>query len=224
MAASFPVDPAVARQLVPMEYELDPEPDGKAKGALVVQYCSKLVLEGEDLGGTAFAHQWIKIKGPYEMAPIRGAERTFPTFYWYVLEDQTTNDKLMAAGKRAGMNYTKIESLLLEPTQGQVVEKKFMDKQVGYVWTNVRNPIPKTPVGMNHRFYHNVKNDPNIKDKTVGKGHVKCLLHVVSRNGSATIQADPKSAAGKFKASVLTGSSLDFQPMQCQATIGSVSP
>jgi hypothetical protein len=129
MAASFPIDATLARQLVPPEYEVDLEADGKARGALVVQNCSKLVLEGEDLGPTPFAHQWIKIKGPYEMDPIPGAEKTFPTFYWYVLEDQTTNHKLIAAGKRAGMNYTKIESLSLSPTQGEVVEKQFEKKR-----------------------------------------------------------------------------------------------
>ncbi len=222
MAANFPIDPTLARQLVPMEYELDLQPDGKAKGALIVQYCLKLILDGEDIGVTGIVHHWIGIKGPHEMSPIPGAEKNFPTFYWYVPEDQTTSDKLVAAGRRAGMNYTKIERLVLEPTQGKVAEKVFTDKQVGYSWTNLQNPIPKTPVGMNLRFYHNVKNDPKAKDQIIAKGHVRCLLHVVSKEGSATIQADPESVMGKYEASILKGFSLDFQPMQCHAIIGNV--
>jgi len=76
------------------------------------------------------------------------------------------------------------------------------------------SPIPKTPVDLHIRFYHK-----GTDDKAVGKGHVKCLLHLVSRNGSVTIQADPESAVGKFGLLVLSGSSLNFEPTQCQATI-----
>jgi len=35
MAVSFPIDATLARQLVPPEYEVDLEADGKARGALV---------------------------------------------------------------------------------------------------------------------------------------------------------------------------------------------
>jgi len=49
MAASFPIDATLARQLVPPEYEVDLEADGKARGALVVQNCSSGGGWGSDL-------------------------------------------------------------------------------------------------------------------------------------------------------------------------------
>lgn len=224
LAASFDIDPVVARRVVPPSYALQLTPSGKAVGVWAAMHCSKLLLSGVDIAPTSFIHFWIAIEGPSEVLPVPGAVRTLPTSYLYSVEDQVTNDALHRAGRSAGHNYRKIKSLQLSSRDGnhrtgQVVEETGR----GYSWTETMALVPEKPLGgVNLRFWHMLRDSENVSDHPVGKGRVMCLVSLLGRNGSVTVQADPGTPFDKYFGQTSLTSNLlaNFSPSKCKGTYG----
>ncbi|MDM7994983.1 MAG: hypothetical protein QUT30_04765 [Acidobacteriota bacterium] len=113
LAASFPVDPDIARQWVPPAFELAIDPQtGKATGTLAVIYGSEYsaystpnnpaMEEAEDIAPDYVVHFWFALKGPVEILPVPGANATAPTSYYYDVADLVTNPVAHRLYRRAG--------------------------------------------------------------------------------------------------------------------------
>jgi hypothetical protein len=113
LAASFPVDPDVARQWVPPAFELALDSQtGKATGILAVIYSPDYsgystpnnppMKERENIAPDYVAHFWFALKGPVEVLPVPGADATAPTSYYYDVADLVTNPVAHRLYRRAG--------------------------------------------------------------------------------------------------------------------------
>lgn len=218
MAGFFPIHYAVARALVPAEYEVLQVAPGYALLTLPIQDCISLKVNGEEIGRTPFIHFWIQVAGPedyVEVVPGVFAKRD----YFYSFAEHTTANLVRKLSRQLGLEGEPIESLTLGdvvPTpngysvrEGGVVEKVLGNSDYGYQWQAKVLPSPfVAPIA--HTFYHT---------KNAGKkfeADVRCLVWV-DGTGTAQLTVDPRSEAAVF------GPKLNGQAnqltMRCNATM-----
>ncbi len=209
---AIPVDPVIVRPVVPPEYELWLDPNGAAHLQLWVKSCSKLMVNGKDVGKGTFITIGVKINGPYEVIPVPGAKMTLPTFYFYSMEDRSDNEDWLKAGKEAGLNFKKIKSMEWVTTgfvqPGNVVEKGDEgDKETpehGYSWVEQVKPFSPSdfPAGMNLKIRHGKM-----------QATVQCLALMRGKDSVTTIEAGKHSSFNKLYrlSGTLSGTSFDTE-------------
>lgn len=126
LAAFFPVDPARARQWVPLAYQLAVDAQGKAGGALILMNCpnhfyittpnSPPLQKGANTAPGSIVHFWFMLMGPAEVFPVPGAQVTGPTQYAYAVADLITSPIAARVYQRAGKNAVLIRSATLIDT------------------------------------------------------------------------------------------------------------
>ena len=220
----FPVDYAIARSLVPAEYELLQLSTGQALLTMPIQNCGGLVLNGSEVAPAPFVHFWIQVTGPeayVEVVPGAVAKRDY---YYSVFEHTTASNPARQPVKQLGFEGAPIESMTLGdvvPTpngysvrSGGVVEKALGNgSQYGYGWQEQIFPNAPYAAPVVHSFYH-TKN-PGKR----GEADVRCLISVEG-TGYAQLMVDPRSEAAVFGTS-LTGQTVDLM-MQCNATLSQI--
>lgn len=217
--AAFPVSFAVARDLVPAEYEVVQFAPGTVILWLPLQDCSSLEVNGEDIGRTPLSHAWIPVVGPQEVVTVPGYGPAYRD-YFYSIAEHTTKNLARQLAKQIGYEGHVIESLTLGtliPTTsgygvraGGVVEKAFgNDRSYGYRWVDQVFPVSSAgPIV--HTYYHT----KNAGKK--GETDVRCG---VARTGEGYIQltVDPRSELAVLGTTLL-GQSVDLT-MECSATM-----
>lgn len=199
-STTIAIDPAVVRPLVPLSFELYTQPDGRANIVFLFKECSKLIVDGQNIGGGAYISHGVRIKGPHEVVPVPGAAISQPTFHFYDLEDQSDNTRFAEAGREAGLPFSTIKSANWRSTgnerSGTVVEKD----GASYAWKEMQKIYTgPAPIGVNLKVYH--------KGST---SSVQCTLRPTGRNCLTTIEAGPGSAFARlYAARTLQGLSID---------------
>jgi hypothetical protein len=212
MVAVFEVDAVAARAVLPVQYELALQPNGKALVYLQASNCDG-TGNGEPLGAFDLADVWLAIQGPYEVSEIPGAYATIPTIIVYVLKAQTTSKWVKT--HCAAIHFPKelIRSLVvggpITPLrEGYVVEKTGR----AYSWSEFLpcmsppgspngecwmfpDPAPKLPVGFMSPLFMLGTNVRGYVDRSPGNGAKKemgCLMQVAGQ-GLIQLKLDPKS-------------------------------
>jgi hypothetical protein len=134
IAAFFPVDPDLARQWVPPEWDLALDAQGNATGVLTLihfpSYCllstpnSPPLKEGENIAPASVAHFWLLLQGPTEVLPVPGSMVTSPTAYYYDVADLVTSPVAHRVFRRAGRPAILVSDITLvdqETTQTGIV-------------------------------------------------------------------------------------------------------
>ena len=216
---AFPVSFAVARALVPAEYELVQYAPGVVILWLPLQDCSSFKVNGEEVGRTPLNHVWLPVVGPQELVVVPGYGPAYRD-YFYSVAEHATPSLIRQLAKQIGYEGHAIESLTLGalmPTTsgygvraGAVVEKVFGDgRYYGYRW--IEQVFPTSSVGpIVHTYYH-TKNAGKM-----GETDVRCG---VLRTGEGYIQLtiDPQSDLAVFGTTLL-GQSVDLT-IDCSATM-----
>jgi hypothetical protein len=220
MAGFFPVDYAVARSLVPAEYEVVQVAPGYALLQMPIQDCISVKVDGDEIGPTPIIHFWIKVAGPedsVEVMPGVFAQRD----YFYSVVEHTDMNLLHKLVSQLGYEGNPIQSLTLGdvmPTlngyavrDGGVVEKVLEDGgEYGYRWHAMVVSFPTVVAPVVHTFYH-TKNAGKR-----GEADVRCIVWV-DGTGPAQLTVDPRSEAAVFGAE-LTGQA-NHLTMSCNATM-----
>lgn len=115
VAAAFPIDPVVARELVPLDYELDLLPDGMAYLNVVLEDCSQLDLDGVPHAPLHNVLLWSAVTGPFENIEVPGTVESWDTAYWYNLNNFSTDHGLGDMLNKYGFPSARLASLDLPP-------------------------------------------------------------------------------------------------------------
>lgn len=218
----FPVDYAVARGLVPAEFQLVQVSPGYALLYVPLQDCMSLKVNGEEIGRTPFAQFWIQVAGPEEYVEIWGA--TAKRDYYYAIEIQSTKNLVSKLATQLGFEGDVIESMALGEAipnseggsvrSGEVVKKAAGNARYGYKWQATVLPIPTVVLPSAHTFYHT---------KSAGKkaeADVRCWGWIGGFGGSMQLTVDPLSEAAIF-GRVLTGTS-NHLTMKCDVAMSRI--
>jgi hypothetical protein len=161
MYAEFHVDPTVARQHVPAEYEVRIHQNGKAMLLLMVQDCDKCVLNSIVLiSPMRMSHIWIELAGPEEVGPaLPGTTASLPTRYYYALPHQIDNALAHRALWLAGIDVQKVKQVSLggDPggiRQGMVVEQEYPTKSFSWEESSILWPSPSLVTGRRWFYRH----------------------------------------------------------------------
>jgi hypothetical protein len=212
MVGVFEVDPVAARAVLPAQYELALQPDGKALVYLQASNCDG-AGNGEPLGAFDLADVWLAIQGPYEVNEIPGAYATIPTINVYVLKAQTTSKWVKTHCAAIYFPKELIRALvvggpIVPLREGYVVEMTGR----GYSWSEFLpcmstpgssygecwmfpDPAPKLPVGFATQPFMLGTNVRGYVDRSPGNGAKKemgCLMEVKGQ-GLVRLLLDPKS-------------------------------
>jgi hypothetical protein len=223
IAGSFPVDYAVARSLVPAEYEVVQVAPGKAFLSMPIQDCISFIFNGNEIGRTPFVHFWIKVAGPeenVEVIPGVFAQRD----YFYSVAEHTDKNAFRKLGIQMGYEGNPIQSLTLGdvvPTpngysvrDGGVVEKALgRAGGYGYRWHAEVVSFPTVVAPFVHTFYHT---------KNAGKRaetDVRCIVWI-NGGGAAELTVDPRSEVAVLGAQ-LTGQ-MNHLAMRCNAAMSQI--
>jgi hypothetical protein len=216
IAVPFPVDPDVARQWVPPEFQLVIDGQGKATGVFVLidgpvfsTYStpnSPPFVEGENLAPDSVAHFWFLVQGPYEVLTVPGATKTAPTAYYYDVADLVTNPIAHRLYRRAGRPAILVHSISLVDGGGtQTGEVIFLDGgKISLVATTTLLAAP-FKLGGNFWQYHvgglgemgndlGVRLDPetgNPSNVSTTHGQYLGLTPGTPSSSEVTITADP---------------------------------
>jgi hypothetical protein len=164
MVVPFPVDPDIARQWVPPEFQLKIT-QGNATGIFVLidgpefsQYStpnSPPFKEGENIAPDSVVHFWFLINGPGEISPVDGAEFTAPTAYYYDVADLVTNPVTHRLYRRAGRPAILVNSIsLVDEGTTQTGEVTFLNgSKISLVASNT-NPATPYYTGGNFWQFH----------------------------------------------------------------------
>ena len=217
MVGVFEVDPIAARAVLPAQYELALQPDGKALVYLQSSNCDG-TGNGEAVGTLDLADAWLAIQGPYDVMEIPGAYFTIPTLNVYVLKAQTTSKWIKI--HCAAINFPKelIRSLqvggpITPLREGYVVEmtgrayswSEFLPcmsspgSPYGECWM-FPDPASKIPVGFNAQPFMlgvNVRGYVNRGPGNGAKKEMGCLMSVAGQ-GLVRLALDPKSNLGEL--------------------------
>ncbi len=235
------VDPAIARTYVPPGYSVFVSgqetadmsrrlPDGSAVLIMIYQECSEATWDGVPLAPLKMVHQWVRIDGPLEVLPVPGTSTTVPTYYWYMLDDPTTDTGLRQRLREAGVSSSSIVSIELgdnvdSKRTGGVVEKDNpgTENDVGYSFVEINRPAEKSPIGINHRLFHEQCDDNGrcTLMKALDSGFI-----VPFGSGSAvTVTAHPDSwVARLWGTTTFHGIASQFEHMEFKVGISSGIP
>lgn len=227
MATFFPVDYAIARSLVPDEYELVLVAPDKALLLIPFQDCHELQLNNEGLATPAAHveanHAWIQVQGPEDYPEVRPGE--IPGLrakrdYYYSIEDQTTLNPLYHAFVQMGYNGQHFESQTLSPLVpvpggyariGNVVERILEDGSTrGFQLQEAVTPNPMFVAPVAHTFMAN-------RGTKKASADVRCLIWS-DGSGFVKLTADPGTTLSTF-GSTLFGVTIDLNPMECNVTV-----
>jgi len=240
-AQMFAVDPATAAGHVPGRHNLfitsksAPDatrhlPEGQAVFILIYQECSNATFDGVNYAPAKMLHAWIRIEGPPEVLPVPGASTTVPTYYWYMLDDQTTHEGLRAAFRNAGIESSPVHDIVLGHDQdgvrkGRVTERKMPlgGGDIAYEFVEHNKPVEQVPIGINHRLFreHCPKGGQCTRVQALDSGFI-----VPFGSGSqVTVTAHPKSLVGRLWGTrTLQGLATQFEHMEFTVKISSGIP
>jgi len=235
------VDPARAQGYVPLGYTVfvsDQDaadvsralPDGSAIFIIIYQECSAASWDGMQLAPLKMVHHWVRIDGPLEILPIPGTSRTVPTYYWYMLDDPTTNIDLRRRLREAGVTSSKIESIELGFDKngvrtGGVVEKNAPGEKndISYSFVENNRPSEQVPVGVNHRLFHETCDDNGRC--TLMKALDSGFIVPFGSGSPVTVTAHPDSSVARLWGTTkLKGIATQFEHMEFRVDISSGLP
>jgi hypothetical protein len=221
IAVPFPVDPEIARQWVPPEFQLVIDAQGKATGVFAIISSQDFSLYrtpnspplkgGENFAPDSVAHFWFLIQGPYQILQVPGAQATAPTAYYYDVADLVSNPVAHRLYLRAGRPAIFVSSITLvdgAPVNGtttQTGEVTFRDgSKISLVSTTTLRAVP-LKLGGNVWQYHvgglgemgndlGVRLDPetgNPSNVSTTHGQYLGLTPGNPSSSAVTISADP---------------------------------
>jgi hypothetical protein len=221
LVAYFQVDPEIARQWVPPQFELVLD-QGMATGVINLLYSpdncwystpnSPPLKEEENFAPDSVAHFWFQINGPVETIPVAGAYFTQPTAYYYDVVDLVTNPAVKQLYRRAGRPASLVRDITLDgDEQTQTAEITFLNggKIIINAYTPPAPTHPPVPLpfmlGGNVVQYHvggegmmgndlGVRLDPatgNRSNLSTTRNQFLGLIPRVPNTTQVTIHADP---------------------------------
>lgn len=194
MFSRYPVDPEIARRNVPSPWTVKVHENGQALLLVMVQDCSKLVLDTVlNMGSVRLSHIWIELEGPHELVePLEGTTRSLPTWYWYILPHQTDGRLVRALFGVAGAPAQLVRRISLGGSPGGSRSGEVIESDgAAYRWTEVSElyDAPDVVTG-SHRFYRRY-------GRLESEAHAKCFTHFLGE-ASVELQASPGSAVASL--------------------------
>jgi hypothetical protein len=223
IAGFFPVDYAVARTLVPAEYEVVQVAPGYALLQMPIQDCISFTFNGNEMGRAPFIHFWIKVAGPEENVEVIPGVFA-PRDYFYSVAEHTDKNVFRKLAIQIGYEGSPIQSLTLGDVvpmpngpavrDGGVVEKALGNAGgYGYQWHAIVASFPTVVAPFVHTFYHT---------KNAGKRaetDVRCIIWV-NGSGPAQLTVDPRSEAAVLGAQL--NGQMNHLTMRCNATMSQI--
>jgi hypothetical protein len=205
-------------------------PDGSAILIVIYQECSAASWDGIELAPVKMVHHWIRIDGPHEILPVPGTSHTVPTYYWYMLDDPTTNLDLRRKLREAGITSSKIESIELGfdtdgVRTGGVVEAYTprAKNEISYSFVENNRPSEQLPIGVNHRLFHETCDDSGRC--TLMKALDSGFIIPFGSGSPVTVTAHPDSSlASLWGTTMLSGIATQFEHMEFKVNIRSGIP
>lgn len=240
-AQFFAVDPERAASHLPDGYAVfltsasTPDatrilPEGRAVFIMIYQECSNAVFDGEALAPVKMLHAWIRIEGPQEVLEIPGTKVTAPTYYWYMLDDQTTHPGLRSAFRKAGLTSSAVEEITLGHDldgvrTGGVVEqdRPGSEADIGYEFVEQNRPSEQVPIGINHRLFHeHCRKDGRC---TLMKALDSGFIVPFGSGSPVTVTAHPQSLVARlWDTTTMQGVATQFEHMEFRVRIRSGIP
>lgn len=192
----YDIDTDLARQVVPSNWRLKVDQNGKALMLVMVQECENMVLDYViNIGSVGMSHIWIEIEGPKEYVdPLPGTTRSLPTRYWYILPHQLDNRLARFLFGVVGVDakYVRevsIEGDSIDKRSGEVLEASSPESR--YYWTESIQPYSEADIVTgSQRFFreYGIRNSEAV---------AKCESHFL---GDSQIQlvASSSSILGKL--------------------------
>jgi hypothetical protein len=194
--SQYHVDPDVARQNVPSNWQVKIDGDGKALLLVMVQECDKMVLDNViDVGPVGMCHVWIEVEGPPEVVtPLPGITRSLPTRYWFIAPHQLDNLLARVLFGLVGVDAQSVEKVSLggDPggtRSGEVIETD--SPEAKYTWTETSQlyAAPDIVTG-SQRFYRKY----GVRES---EANAKCESHFLG-DAQVSLSATANSAVGKL--------------------------
>ena len=196
MFSQYYVDPDVARQTVPSQWQVKIDGNGKAVLLVMVQQCDKMVLDNLiDVGPVGMSHVWIEVEGPPEVVtPLPETTRSLPTRYWFIAPHQLDNRLARVLFGLVGVDAQSVEKVSLggDPggtRSGEVIERD--SPAAKYTWTETSQlySAPDIVTG-SQRFYRQY----GVRESEV---YAKCESHFLG-DAQVSLSATTDSAVGKL--------------------------
>jgi hypothetical protein len=196
MFSRYYVDPVIAQLHVPSKWKVKIHENGKAFLYVLVQKCSKMVLDKVlKVGSVGMSHIWIELEGPHEViTPFPGTTRSLPTWYWYTLPHQLDSRLAALLFGFGGIDAQPIQEVSLGGDPGSSRSGKVIEgysPEVGYSWTETSQLYqgPDIITG-SHRIYRKY----GVRES---EAHVRCFTHFLGE-GQVSLNVSPDSAIGKL--------------------------
>ncbi len=213
-AIAVRVDPGELREVLRAEFTPVLE-HGKARVLLVVHDCGQYWMDGEDVGPTQETQVWVAIRGPDDVRPVVGAERTLATRTWFSLFSGSTNARVRGAKTAAGLAQLPIRGVSLDPPGLRRGGRLLLSGELEYVWQVVSTAPAARLVGINHDVYS------RDSAGSVVLNRIQVIVHPTAGPSPGTLEVRghaeelPWLRPGTYPATIQT-----FFPMWSRATLG----
>jgi hypothetical protein len=176
MFSQYYVDPEIARQIVPLEWNPKIHENGKALLLVMVQECDKMVLDKIiNLGPVDMSHIWTELEGPEEfLEPYPETSGSLPTRYWFILPHQLGSKIAYRLFRIAGVASQNVDSISLggdpgDSRNGFVQESLGMETQYSWGEKSILYSKPDIVTG-SQKFYREYGNRKS-------SAQAKCISH-----------------------------------------------
>lgn len=198
------VEPAIAEGLVPADLALYVDEAG-AQVLFIVQDCGGALWNGDQRAPLRMAHVWIRLEGPPAVAPVPGADRTLPTYYWWEHAGMTTHLGFSREAAGTGKRLDPVDAIEFTlASHGKLVERGPRNgaAPVGCTWTTTPAPPLEARLGINH-LVHGRTGELILTIRDAG------VIRPISYLGRSTILPTPGSVLAVFGPE-LHGEVVDF--------------
>jgi hypothetical protein len=199
MFAEFPLEPTIARCVVPPGYNIRILPNEMALLLLMVQDCEYCILDGVvRVSPMRMSHIWIELEGPEEVGVVLpGTTASLPTCYYYALPHQIDNLLARTLLSFVGIDVQKVNTVSLGGAPGGVRRGNVFEdkgKLAKYSWEDSCTiwPTPRIVTGR-RRFYREYGR--TLKRRS--EGLVECRSSFLGE-GIVSLEAAPSSALGRI--------------------------
>lgn len=187
--------------------------NGKARVLVVVQDCGQYWMDGEDVGPTSDVQVWVAVRGPEDVRPIMGAERTQPTGTWFSLFAASSNPRVRSAKSEAGTTPAPVERLALDPPAPRR-GGRFAVGRASYSWVATSVAPAIRLLGLNHDVY--------VRDAAgrLSLNRVQAVGRLSAGPSSGTLEVAGTDPAQPIRAGTYPVTVQSFSPIWIRTTLG----
>ncbi|OGN92454.1 MAG: hypothetical protein A2Y88_03510 [Chloroflexi bacterium RBG_13_48_10] len=216
----FFIDPGIAKQYVPVGYDVRKYPNAKAVLLIMIQDWDKCILDGFlPVRRVKMSHVWIELNGPNEIGPaLPGTDSSLPTSYYYAFPHQIDNKLAFLAFRLVGMDVQLVARIETAGKPGdhsivRVIERE--NPTIGYSW-EAHGSLWSAPKILTGRRWFYRKYGKRLKRKS--KGLVICRSSFMG-DGTVQMSVDERSILGSLGFDSKLSGELKYVQTDCNCRI-----